>query len=355
MPRDIITLSCKWYWTQDEIREAIGEDWKKDADRVWNIPLYPLGELNYIEYAMSEPNDIEVIRARTFGMWTQCIFEVVATAIFMRNIIKVCCLARRGIHRIIARACIIQASLGLVHTIISLTSFVPNGASCRTAIWVSSFAAVAGSICVNLALLHLAYIVNNHNRLLLVIGTVAVLPQLVLIYASISSPVVPLPNLGCIMLYPDFMPWLKLALDAPINVILMVIVTMVIYQQYQKYGTKAWKRIVDCGIRTIGLICICDIFCMAMAGFKIFGVVSHTFFIVNWILTSTLLVHHCLSISRATSEHSSHRRPVSPPKVSAVNQSTSFYLDSGTTSHLYSSAFGQTFVLSQSVDGRYQR
>jgi hypothetical protein len=344
MRDNIASMSCEWYCTQDEIREAIGEDWKKDADYVLNIPLYPLGELNYIEYAMSEPNDIESIRSRLFGMWMHCIFEVFVSAIFVRNIIRVRGLARRGAHRIMARSCIIQASLGLVHTIISLTSFIPNGVSCRVAIWTSSFAAVAASICVNLALLHKTYIANDYNKWLLLTGVIAILPQIILIYAALSSPVVPVPTLGCIILYPDFMPWLKLALDAPINIVFMVIFTMVVYQQYQKYRTKAWKRLVDSGIRTIGLVCVCDIFCMAMAGFKVFGAVSHAFFIVNWFLSSTLLVNHCISIS--------HAKP--PPKISVIRQSTIIFFDSSTSNHFYSSGFGPTFK-SRNTDERYRK
>jgi hypothetical protein len=67
---------------------------------------------------------------------------------------------------------------------------------------------------------------------------------------------------------------------------------------------KAWKRLARDGIRTIGLIILCNFICMSAAATNVVDGASDYFFIIDWLITSTLLIHHYLDMAAAA--HTSH-------------------------------------------------
>jgi hypothetical protein len=130
-------------------------------------------------------------------------------------------------------------------------------------------------------------------------------------YITMISPAVLIPGSGCTLLYPSILPWIKFAIEAPINTVFSVAFIMVVYQQYQLYGAKAWRRLTYNGIRTLGLIIICNLICMLAAGIDALGIISVLFFLIDWVIVSSLLVNYCFTMAAAaaTSNTAHSKRP----------------------------------------------
>jgi hypothetical protein len=96
-----------------------------------------------------------------------------------------------------------------------------------------------------------------------------------------------------------------MATDTPINVIFSVIFIRVVYQQYRKFGADAWIRLAREGIQTMCMVVAVNIFCMLGTLFDAAGTFSPYFFVIDCILTSVLLVHHCSTTFKTSSQYSS--------------------------------------------------
>jgi hypothetical protein len=289
----------KPFLSREEVERRLKDGWEETAERFAGIPLYPDGELSGFGYIFTGSNDIEDIRQRHIGVLVQGFFHTSMLIIFTYNTMQAVHQLRRRSHSLMAWCCFIQSFTGVIYTLVTLSSTLfTSGASCRQVLWLAGAGIVISSMCVNTALLQKAYIVHNRNKKLLAAGIIMIIPQPVIIYMVMTSPAIPIPRTCCVLLYPTYMPWVKFALDAPMNVIFSIAFIAVVYRQYNLYGAEAWKRLAKDGIQTMGLIILCNFVCMFCVAMDVLGVISELFFILDWVITSSLLIHHCISMSR---------------------------------------------------------
>ncbi|RKP04885.1 hypothetical protein THASP1DRAFT_33298 [Thamnocephalis sphaerospora] len=281
------------FWDSVKREGLLETGWEDNATYHWGIPLHPLGELNTIEYVMEAQGDLPEMRARTRGALMQLSVNVVANYVFFRNMIISAKMLHRRPHVLATWCCLIQALAGIAYTIFALTLTMPGGPSCRVTLWNIGIGLAISPICVSIVLLQKAYIVHNRNRWLLIIGSVLILPQPLVTYYAWSSPAVMVPITACLSYYPRYFPWVKFATDAPINTVFSLAFLIVVYRQYRQFGSGAWARLVRNGIQTMCLIVLSNFICMLCAALEVLGLFSEMFIVLDWILTSLLLVHHC--------------------------------------------------------------
>ncbi|RKP07538.1 hypothetical protein THASP1DRAFT_24324 [Thamnocephalis sphaerospora] len=136
--------------------------------------------------------------------------------------------------------CLIQSAAGLVYTVCSLLVTMPGGLSCRQGMWIVGAGLTISPLCVGATLLQKAYLVHERKKWLLAIALMA-------------------PNAGCFSLYPPYLPWVKIAMDAPINLAFSIAFILVVYRQYRQYGSAAWGRLVRNGIQTMCFVVLANI------------------------------------------------------------------------------------------------
>jgi hypothetical protein len=242
--------------------------------------------------------DVETMRLNYIGAILQEFLHTILFVIFSYNTYRAILLLRKKTHYLLAWCCIISSSYGVFYTSLSLTSnLFSNGATCHHVLWLASSGLSVGSMCVSTALLQKAYLAHGRNKKLLIIGIIMIIPQPIVAYMGMSSPVQFVSGLACVAFYPGPVAWIKFALEAPINTVFSIAFITVVYRQYQQHGKKAWKRLAHDGIRTIGLVIICNFVCMVAAATHALGGASEYLFVTDWIITSTLLIRHCLDMT----------------------------------------------------------
>jgi hypothetical protein len=279
---------------------VVGDDWRQNATYRLGIPLHPLGELNVFEYIIQAKDDLEEMRTRTTGAMIQLTVNVVANYVFIRNLwLSLRMLFRR--HNVIPHwCCFLQAAFGLAYTIFALLLTMPNGPSCRITLWNIGIGLTVSSLCVSTTLLQKAYIVCGQNRLFLIFGIMCILPQVVTGYFAWSSPSVMVPGIGCKCDYPHYFPWVKFCVEAPTIILFSVVFLRVVYQQYHLFGSDAWIHLARNGIQTMCLVVFSNFTCMLLAAIDFLGPFSQMFFVLDWTITSLLLVSHGIHVGFRT-------------------------------------------------------
>ncbi|RKP06726.1 hypothetical protein THASP1DRAFT_31466 [Thamnocephalis sphaerospora] len=280
------------FWIPIDRNHVLNEGWEKNATYQWGIPLHPLGEINVIDYVLQAQGDIEDMRTRQRSLIFQMFCNVISACLFARNVPVAVRILMRQRRALAAWCCLLQALAGLTYTLSCLGCGMPDGPLCRHVLWIAGAGIALSSICVGTTLLQKAYLVHNKNKWMLAIGIILLLPQPTVTYYTWISPAAMVPSAGCLLLYPPELPWIKLALDAPINIIFSVAFIIVVYRQYHLFGSAAWARLVRDGIQTMCIIVLSNIVCMLCIAFEVANLFSEQFFTLDWVITAVLLGHH---------------------------------------------------------------
>ncbi|RKP08309.1 hypothetical protein THASP1DRAFT_29883 [Thamnocephalis sphaerospora] len=276
--------------------------WEKNATYLWGTPIRPLGELGTIDYVLQAQDNLQDMRMRARGVFIQTATICVVGYVFLRNCIISVQITRRRPYVLSHWCCVVQAASGIGYTICAILLIVPGGLSCRQALWYACTTISLSSLCVSVTLLQRAYLAHGRSRRLLVLGISFILPQPIAAYIMWTSPISMAPSIGCILLYPYYFPWVKFALDAPINILLSVAFIMVVHKQYQRFGSAAWAQLVRNGTQTMCAIVLANFICMFSVAFEVFGLFSEMFLAFDWIIASTLLVRYCDSRKALSTE-----------------------------------------------------
>ncbi|RKP10274.1 hypothetical protein THASP1DRAFT_27958 [Thamnocephalis sphaerospora] len=295
-------------WNDIKCIDLLGNNWEKNATYLWGIPLHPLGELNTLDFITMAHRSMEQMRVRNRSLSMQSAINVVFIFIFARSLSISVPIVYQNRRTLAGWCCVIQATAGVVYCVSCLMVFLPNGPPCRVALWITGTGTTISTLCVGTTLLQKAYLAHQRNKWLLCIGIVLLLPQPAIAYIVWTSPGIMTPVGGCLSCYPSYLPWIKLAMDLPINLVFSTAFLTVVYRQYRIYGSKAWVRLIRNGIQTMCLVVLSNLICMFGVAFEFAGLFSQFFFILDWVVTSVLLVHHCVNM-RMVTEQSSRANP----------------------------------------------
>ncbi|KAI9595431.1 hypothetical protein BDF19DRAFT_496221 [Syncephalis fuscata] len=280
--------------TQDFVRDDI--DWRHNATRLWNVPLHPSGEILLYNFITAVPNDIHTTRTRLFTMYAQIVINMFIMSIFMPNLAKSIRMIANRPQFLSGWCCLVPALFG-VGWLVYIFTYLFEKTCCREAVWfaftASSFSSVSNSIIV----LQKAYIVLLKNQWVVAVGILLILPQLGFILLGIKLTYVTMDNSGmCLAHYSSSVPLYWFGVTIPVNILFSGIFSYVAYQQYKAFGSEAWKRLARNGIQVMCLVVFCNIICAICVLFKVGNSYSQMFFVLDWCVTSTILVNHCSSV-----------------------------------------------------------
>ncbi|KAI8050483.1 hypothetical protein BDF22DRAFT_695171 [Syncephalis plumigaleata] len=282
---------------------SIGKEWESNATLMWGIPLHPKGEVSIESFVLADPNDVQLVRERIHGLYCQLLFNVTLAYIFMRNFHISIKMVIKRVKTLPGWCCLIPSIFGMSIGILAIVSLLPVNLSCREIAWYVGFAITFCLLCNNIIVLQKAYLALCRPRWVLIVGALLMIPQLGYVCAAwLLSPVTLTSQSGCTVHYPDFLPVYWFGSILPLNMLFSTVFSYVAYKQYKAYGSKAWKRMARDGIQTMCLVVACSITCGLIIMFHLGGDLSEMFFLVDRLVTSTILVNHCCSMRRIADE-----------------------------------------------------
>ncbi|KAI9599567.1 hypothetical protein BDF19DRAFT_462252 [Syncephalis fuscata] len=221
----------------------LGPEWVNNATRILGIPLYPLGEVQAIDNILEFTDDRALMQKRLFGFNSQVAFMIILGWIFAQN------------------------------AYLSVKMMIGIGISL---------------VCCSAIILQKAYLILCKPAWVLIVGVLCILPQVgyPLFVAAVMRFTL-IDQQGCVALYPPSFPWYWFGAVVPINVLFSSIFSYIAYKQYRTFGSQAWKRLAQEGIRAMSLVIMSNIFCGVFIFLEIGDALSEFFSLL------IVLVRHC--------------------------------------------------------------
>ncbi|RKP26738.1 hypothetical protein SYNPS1DRAFT_27585 [Syncephalis pseudoplumigaleata] len=309
--------------------ELASTEWEEGAPRVLGIPLHPSGERNILDYVLVGSDEIQHVRMRMQGLYRQLVLNILISAVFLFNFNRAIRMMRTRWKTLPSWCCLLPSLCGVLIGILAVASLFPPSISCRTAAWYVGFAVTFSLMCNSVIVLQKAYLALCRPRWVLVVGVLFMLPQLGFMYVSwLVSPVTLEEDSGCTIHYPHFLPFYWFGSTMPLNILFSGIFSYIAYKQYQSFGSEAWMRMARDGIQTMCLVVLCNIMCATVLVFHVGGHLSNMFFAIDYMITTTILVHHCYQLrelagesKRASKNSLSHQRANAPPSHYSAHDS----------------------------------
>ncbi|KAI9594881.1 hypothetical protein BDF19DRAFT_99326 [Syncephalis fuscata] len=273
--------------------------WKSNATYFGSIPLHRLGELDIMNYVMEDTTDINQVRTRLIGFYSQLVLDIFMCSLFITTWIRAIKLIADNPRSVSSWVCMLPSLMGVGFMLVLILLFSSVGVNCRMVLWYANFCFWISATCTNLIVLQKAYFVLCRKRWVLVVGIGFMSPQLGYIYSALSTSIITIdPKLGCVFNYSSFLPYYWFGTEMPVNFFFSIIFSHVAYKQYCMFGSEAWKQLARDGIQTMVLAVLCNILCIIIILLEIGGVYSQLYFVLNWIITSTIIVNHCRNMRR---------------------------------------------------------
>ncbi|KAI9599245.1 hypothetical protein BDF19DRAFT_419538 [Syncephalis fuscata] len=255
------------------------------------------GKLNGIEY-WANSDDITVVRERSIAVHMQILSNVMLLLLFIRNTKRALVMVVRRSNKLAPWCCLIATSIGvLFFGGFTMAHHMPGGPSCIQVIWCSIICLTTSTIAVNTLLLERAYLAHCCNRWVLVMGILFIAPAPVLIYLNwIKIHATFSHKAACYADYPHYFPYVRAALDAPPNIVFSLSFISVIYRQYRRYGGQCWANLVHDGVVVMMLVVTSNLVCFIGNVISVFGEATDYLYVIDWAITTTLLVHNAETI-----------------------------------------------------------
>ncbi|KAI8050510.1 hypothetical protein BDF22DRAFT_131322 [Syncephalis plumigaleata] len=265
-----------------------------ELEQLFDIPVVPSGEISIIHFVMDTSNDDrKQLQARLTGIQYQLALNFVSSLVFGHNLVTTLKALYLKPNNISIWLCMLPNLLGMVHSMVSSLSFAVGDVNCRTMIWFAVCALNISAMCSSGIVLQKAYLALCRQWWILTIGVLLILLQLSFTYLAIwKSPITLEEYKGCVINYPEYIPWYWFGLITPTNLFFSGIFSYVTYKQYVIYGSDAWRQLTREGIEIMCLVIICNIICATCIFLRIGGKFTIYFFMADWMITSIILTSH---------------------------------------------------------------
>ncbi|KAI9593034.1 hypothetical protein BDF19DRAFT_449260 [Syncephalis fuscata] len=283
----------------DHNNSILGTKWEKNATYFLGIPLYPLGEMRAVDYIMDSADNRDLMHKRLFGFNGQVAFMVISGCIFAQNVYLSVQMIAAGSRKLSSWCCLISSISGLILGILSTQTLSSFGLSCRVLCWYITLGIGTTLVCCSAIILQKAYLVLCRPRWVLIVGIICILPQAG--YPIMGTTVMRLTlaeYVGCVAFYSSVLPWYWSGSVLPINLLFSSIFSYVAYKQYKLFGSEAWKRLAQEGIQTMASVVTCNILCGMFIFLEIGESFSEFFFLIDWLVSTTILVRHCSNMRK---------------------------------------------------------
>ncbi|KAI9596862.1 hypothetical protein BDF19DRAFT_437027 [Syncephalis fuscata] len=263
------------------------DSWKVNATKWHGVPLYPAGEIPLVDFFNGKQENYSLshsaIQARMAVVYPQMTLALSVSLIFMRNLRRSVKLLIAQPHNLSGWCCLVPSICGASLFICISMLMLSNEMNCRKAVWYIAFMISISLVFNTAVVLQRAYLALCQKFWIAVVGVLFSLPQLAFIYIVVwYSPVSIEPNDGCVIHYPDFLAWFWAGASIPINAFLTAVFSYITYNQYNLYGSDAWKRLARDGIQAMVLVISCNVVCTLILLSKVAGSFTEMFFVIDW-------------------------------------------------------------------------
>ncbi|KAI9595020.1 hypothetical protein BDF19DRAFT_443181 [Syncephalis fuscata] len=260
----------------------------------------PTGALNVFEYLSMMSDDEATVRQRYTSLNRELFCFSIMLVIFVRN-------------SYYAGKITFQYSNKLAPCIYT-TFMVPIGPSCYTMLSTSIILMVLATIAANTILLERAYIAYSRNRWLLALGIITIaFPGPIFIYITRYFAIVKINDkYGCYLDYKFYVPYFRLCVDLPANIIFSIASCLAIYREYQRRHEDCWKKLARNGILTMLLVASSNMLCFALLISPSLRFLGDLMFFADWTIASALLTKSVENLHFIASNSS---LPSTKPKI----------------------------------------
>ncbi|KAI8050511.1 hypothetical protein BDF22DRAFT_695335 [Syncephalis plumigaleata] len=276
------------------------DEWKETATRWLGIPLHPLGEISFFDFILGKPeHDLskEEVQARMTGLHRQLLFYTALSLMFGHNLCTIIGIAFKQPRNVTVWCCIFTSFLGTSLFLVALLSGLLTTMNCRQLIWCGMLLLGVSTIANSFLLLYKAYLALLRRYWVAGVGALMLCLQAGFMLCGMATvPITVKEYDGCVAHYTQLLSYTWLGTIMPTNVFFSAIFCYVAYTQYRIYGSDAWKRLADDGIQTMCMVILCNIVCGLFIIFRVLGDFSEIFFMIDWLLTTSILVNHCSNI-----------------------------------------------------------
>ncbi|KAI8057234.1 hypothetical protein BDF22DRAFT_740767 [Syncephalis plumigaleata] len=248
--------------------------WLKDADTSLGIPLHPLGEVNALEFYINVYDNSNGLHRDFFGMKTQIIAGAFMLYLVMRNMIIAGGMIMKRPRILVSWCCFMSAA----PSVIALTNF-----------------------CNGLVLLQKTYLILYRQKWIIYVICPFIIFQIGYGFIVVFCGYVIIDEqIGCMSYYQSVVLWAWLSINMPPNVILSTTFCYTAFKQYRKYGSDAWRRLARKGTQSMCLAATSNILFGMLVVFQIGGHYADTFFAIDCVTVSTILIEHCREAQKVT-------------------------------------------------------
>ncbi|KAI9599460.1 hypothetical protein BDF19DRAFT_428779 [Syncephalis fuscata] len=254
------------------------------------LPLNPQGEISPLDF-MAQATDMADARMRAQSNFTQISLNVLMTLVFLRNTWQAIRLVQCQLCNVASWCCLIQAGMGAIFGLCTLSSALSSGPVCRVNGWMGAFGMTVSSVCISVCLLVKAYAVQMRDRRLLWFASLLLLPQGVTLWAAwIESDIVNTVHSACVVYLPAYYPWFRSALEISTNIVFSCIFLSAAVGQYRIFGSQCWRKLSADGLIYLILVIASNIATATLTAFLTFGLLSEMIYLLEWMMTSCLMI-----------------------------------------------------------------
>ncbi|KAI9592819.1 hypothetical protein BDF19DRAFT_467656 [Syncephalis fuscata] len=296
-------------------------------------------DINSFEYwANRGDHSIAAIQARSIGVHIQLVICVVLIWAFARNVYRVSSNLLKSNVKLASWCCLASSLSGLISFgIVSILHHLPGGPSCRALIACCTLGMALSNFAINAILLERAYIVRQRSRWILVIGIILNAIQLItyglIFFVELKYEY--RPSVGCYVKFPLYGPYTRFLVDTPPVLVPSIVFIMSIYQQFRRFKSGCWRRLMKNGIITMMLVIISNLLFAVLLITDVLDDLSMVLYPFDWIITSTILVENTIRIysSGQVSSNSTETRQKAAEQAISAPLSLEL-LTGGITTHM---------------------
>ncbi|KAI8057085.1 hypothetical protein BDF22DRAFT_669437 [Syncephalis plumigaleata] len=255
--------------------------------------------MNGYQLLMSITRDTKLFRRSFISISCQLLFNTILFWILVRNFHRALCIAIRSPRKLASWCCIAMTLPGMLSFLGTVSFGTEYALSCRVLSW-----CVIGSIAISMAasnaiMFERAYIIYQFNRWLLLIGiTTIVVPIPIILVLTYTRSVIKITaDLGCYV-EQHFYAYLVYICSGLLTSSLYSLPFFVaLYRRYKIRREIRWRRFLQDGAITMLLIAVSSLACFLLTIINTNGKYNNIVYIIDWIITSTLLVEHNYRVS----------------------------------------------------------
>ncbi|KAI8052859.1 hypothetical protein BDF22DRAFT_490429 [Syncephalis plumigaleata] len=275
------------------------------------------GRRSMINYIWEARDDSDLLRQRYSASNLQMVLCYFIGYIFARNAICVGKIVVRYPRRLAPWCSFCANSVSfLSYASAGAPFWLTENATCSTFAWATLFAITISSMICNLMLFERAYFACQRNIWFTILGVILItVPGPIYVATSwLTSSALLSEKHACYLKYPPFLPYVRLAVDLPSNIVFSIVFSIVVYRQYRKHPDECWKELGRNGILTMLMVVVSNFICFFLGVANTFAESSSLVYMVDWVVTMTLLTEstRCLYFiaeTNASKNRSSRRTP----------------------------------------------